>query len=80
MAFKGKAQEIRLLDVFAIGPLMIYAGHKSQDLSPLIKNSLMLTGVATILYNGHNYLKVRKEEKQESDTLKRIAETDEDMD
>lgn len=50
----GKTQFIRLLDVFLIGPFMIYAGMKSKD--TLIKGGLITTGLATIAFNGTNYL------------------------
>lgn len=54
---REKTQLIRLIDVFAIGPLMIYAGAKaSTKLSQPVRTALIATGVATIGYNGRNYL------------------------
>lgn len=50
-----KHQYIRLLDVFFIGPLMIYAASAKAP-SASVKNMLLLLGVATIVYNGRNYL------------------------
>lgn len=50
-----KHQYIRLLDVFFIGPLMIYAASAKVP-SASVKNMLLLLGVATIVYNGRNYL------------------------
>ena len=50
-------QKIRLLDVFGIGPLMIYAGAKAKsELSTPVRAGLIVAGVATIGYNGMNYL------------------------
>lgn len=56
------AQWIRLLDVFGIGPLMIYAGVKSEEELPRwVRGALVLFGITTIGYNGMNYLSVREE-------------------
>ena len=52
-----KTQAIRLLDVFLIGPLMVYFGHMSNHVSIF---SMLLTffGATTITYNLKNYLHV----------------------
>lgn len=57
-----KAQYVRLLDVFVIGPLMIAGGYALDDRgSKLAGPALALTGVATIVYNGRNYVRVKKQ-------------------
>lgn len=53
-----KSQTIRLLDVFLIGPLMIYGGWKLRKEVP--GSTLALFGVATIIYNGINYLRYQE--------------------
>jgi len=53
----SKSQNIRLLDVFFIGPFMIYAGYKAQGLTDLERYLLYGIGIATIVYNGKNYLR-----------------------
>ena len=50
-------QTIRLIDVFAIAPILIYSGTKESMLPKWVKMSLVVIGIATILYNGTNYLK-----------------------
>jgi hypothetical protein len=55
----GKAQWVRLADVFFIGPLMAYGGvtmHRSGHgfFGPL----LTILGVTTVIYNGYNYLQI----------------------
>jgi branched-subunit amino acid ABC-type transport system permease component len=54
-----KTQLIRLIDVLALGPFMIYAASQ-----PLLtrgeKTMLAAIGVATILYNLVNYLNERE--------------------
>lgn len=57
--FAFDPQPIRWLDVVFIGPLIIYAGVKG-DFRPWIKTALVVTGVATIVYNGANYLENEK--------------------
>ena len=52
----SKSQNIRLLDVFFIGPFMIYISNKSKGLSKIESLTLLALGVATIFYNGKNYL------------------------
>ena len=50
-----KSQNTRLLDVFIIAPILIYAGSQ-KNLSKWLKMSLYTIGVATAYYNGRNYL------------------------
>ena len=72
-----KTQLIRLLDVFGIGPLMIYAGYKADEqLSKTVRAALIVTGVATIGYNGRNFL-LNEEEKRlrESEDLDKRLES-----
>lgn len=52
-----KTQTIRLLDVFLIGPLMIYFGHNS-NVESIFSILLMFFGATTITYNLKNYLHV----------------------
>lgn len=54
-----KPQEVRLLDVLAIGPLMIYGGAELRRRHPVAGTLLALSGVATVLYNGKNFLEAR---------------------
>jgi hypothetical protein len=51
-----KSQAIRLIDVFVIAPICVYAGIKAKGLPTIINYSLVLIGVATFYYNGKNYL------------------------
>lgn len=55
-----KAQHIRLLDIFFIGPLMMYGGVAlDRDGKRASGLTLAALGVATIWYNGRNYLRIR---------------------
>jgi len=55
-----KAQTVRLLDVFVIGPVMIWAGWKLTEQYPARGQFLAVSGAATIFYNGYNYLQVER--------------------
>ncbi len=51
----GKAQWIRILDVFVIGPLMISGGMSLTARSPFWGVMLGAMGVGTVLFNGRNW-------------------------
>lgn len=51
-----KSQAIRLADVFLIAPYLIYLSAKDK-MNRLDRNILITLGVATLVYNGMNYLK-----------------------
>jgi len=52
----SKSQNIRLIDVFFIAPVCVYAGIKAKELPNWIRISLVGIGIATFYYNGKNYL------------------------
>jgi hypothetical protein len=52
-----KSQMVRLVDVFVIAPVLIYAGSRKSSLSPALKYTLIGIGIATAVYNGNNYMK-----------------------
>jgi uncharacterized membrane protein len=49
-----KTQAIRLLDMFLIGPLMIYFGHRAE--ASIFSILLTFFGATTITYNLKNYM------------------------
>lgn len=51
----GKGQLVRLVDVFLLGPFMIWYGFASEGVLPWAKGMLVAAGVLTITYNGKNY-------------------------
>lgn len=54
----GKAQWVRLVDVFVLGPAMMYVANRAT-VSPFTKQFLWWSGLATIVYNGVNYLRLQ---------------------
>lgn len=58
-----KAQPVRLLDVFVVGPVMMAGGRRlsQQPDSARLGELLWLFGLLTIAYNGRNYFRVLKQ-------------------
>jgi ABC-type enterobactin transport system permease subunit len=52
-------QTIRLIDVFFIAPVLIYAAGR-KELSEPLRLTILGIGIATLVYNGHNYLKAKE--------------------
>ncbi len=56
---KGKTQPVRLFDVFALGPFMIWSASAGKLPAPA-RLALVVAGAATIVFNGLNWLENRK--------------------
>lgn len=55
--FWSKSQWVRLLDVFVVGPFMIYyAILTAREVGLEMAMGLFVVGVLTIVYNGVNYI------------------------
>ena len=52
----SKSQIVRLIDVFLLGPFMIWFGVIAVGVSIAFKAIMVIFGAATIIYNGWNYL------------------------
>jgi hypothetical protein len=50
-----KSNLVRLIDVFAIGPMMIYSATE-QNKSPAMRAGLVIIGLFTIIYNAQNFI------------------------
>jgi len=59
----GKSQQIRLADVFVIGPVMLWAAdrlwrvYKERNIGTV---ALAVFAVATVIFNGRNWLRLRE--------------------
>jgi hypothetical protein len=51
----SKGQAVRLVDVFALGPFMVYAGYRKSNLPVPMRAGLVASGIATIILNAINY-------------------------
>ena len=54
-----KSQYVRLIDIFLLGPFMIYFGINATGVPELANTLMIIAGIATIIYNGRNYLKIK---------------------
>ena len=59
-AGQPKAQGVRALDVWFLGPLMIYVAARQGGKSDVARIALAAAGAATITYNGRNYLRLQE--------------------
>ena len=50
-----KSQAVRLVDVFVLGPFMIWMASRPSDAPPLARAALGVSGLLTIAYNGENW-------------------------
>ena len=57
LATDGATQAVRLADVFVLGPVMIGAAVAAEDLPAPVRVFLGLSGAATIVFNGVNFLR-----------------------
>ena len=61
-----KSQQVRLIDVFLLGPAMVYVALQAKKAPPLIRGFVAVSGVATTFYNGINYIELER--------LKKVSE------
>ena len=54
-------QFVRLIDVFVLAPTMVYAST-FKSLPNYIRLILLVSGIATLVFNGINYVDIKKEE------------------
>lgn len=54
-----KGQGVRLVDVFLLGPFMVWFGLAAKDVHPAARVTMVASGVGTIIFNGVNYLRRR---------------------
>lgn len=53
-----KSQAVRLVDVWALGPFMVWYGLRPSNVPELARGLMIVAGVATIVYNARNYLEL----------------------
>lgn len=51
-------QFVRIIDVFVLGPLLIWTAA-TQKMHPVLRATLLISGVSTIVFNAANFLEVR---------------------
>ena len=57
-----KGQNVRLFDVWLLGPWLVYLGLRpGRGLSDIERAALVAVGIGTVVFNGANYLRVEQE-------------------
>ena len=56
-----KSQQVRLWDVFVLGPFMLWFGWAAQGVPEWARYAMMIAGITTVAYNGANYLRLSEE-------------------
>jgi hypothetical protein len=54
----GKSQRIRLIDVFLLGPYLIWVANRPNRLRHTDRVLITGIGIATIVYNWTNYQRI----------------------
>jgi hypothetical protein len=55
-------QQVRLLDVFVVAPFLFYVGMQ-KELSKNVRIGINLLAIATLIYNGKNYINAIQDKK-----------------
>jgi hypothetical protein len=53
-----KAQPVRIMDVFVLGPAMVLSTGYISD--PVLRAVMMVGGIGTIAYNASNYFAIKR--------------------
>ena len=67
----AKPQYVRLIDVFLLGPALLYTATILSRDRPLLHLFLAVAGAGTIYYNARNYLDIQR--RIAEDTTGRMA-------
>ena len=51
----AESQKVRLFDIYALGPFLLYAATRKAPLGRWTKRTLFVAGVMTIVYNWKRY-------------------------
>lgn len=57
---RWEVQIVRLIDVFILGPIMIYISINARGVPKLMRGFLGISGGLTMIYNGLRYIQVEK--------------------
>lgn len=57
----AKQQKVRLFDVYALGPFLLYAATRKAPLGRWTKRTLFVAGVMTVIYNWQKYKSIKQD-------------------
>lgn len=55
----AKSQPVRLFDVYALGPFMMWYATKTPKMGRWPRRALFVSGFMTVLYNWQNYRNIK---------------------
>lgn len=55
------SQKVRLFDVYALGPVLLYAATRKAPLGRWTKRALFTAGIMTIVYNWSKYRTIKQD-------------------
>lgn len=58
------SQKVRLFDIYALGPVLLYAATRKAPLGRWTKRTLFVAGIMTIVYNWKRYRTVEQDLKK----------------
>jgi len=56
-----KSQPMRLFDIYALGPFLMWYAYKTRDMGRWPRRALFISGFMTILYNYDHYKNIKAE-------------------
>lgn len=59
-----KGQAVRLVDVFVLGPFMMWVGIRARGIPDPARAIMIMSGASTVVFNGANYLRLRDQAKR----------------
>ncbi len=58
------SQKVRLFDIYALGPVLLFAATRKHPLGRWTKRTLFVAGVMTIVYNWSKYRSMKQDLEQ----------------
>lgn len=55
------SQKVRLFDIYALGPLLLYAATRRAPLGRWTRRTLFVAGIMTIVYNWKRYRTIKQD-------------------
>jgi hypothetical protein len=56
----AKAQYVRLIDIFVLGPALLYTAAILPRDRPLLRAFMVVAGAGTVYYNARNYMDIQQ--------------------
>lgn len=67
----AKTQKVRLFDIYALGPFLLYAATRKSPLGRWTKRTMFVAGCMTMVYNWQKYKTLKQDLSEE---VKRVQQ------